>query len=361
MTTVNTTSGSGSLNAISNSYQSEEKETDPLGLDAFLTMLVAQLENQDPLNPMENSDFSAQLAQFSQLEQAMYTNDHLEAMLKSMDSGSETRLEEYIGQEIMASVDTIDVSGGLAVGGYYTLDETAIVQVKVFDAQGNEVRNIYPGVNESGSHQINWDGMDDTGNLVDDGTYKFTVYADSGNGFKQVDTTIQGVVDSVIYDGDSSYLQVGGTFVSRDSILKVWEPADAGVVTDPMDYMGRTVEATSGIIGLSGGDAPEVGFALDAADDVKVAIYDFAGNLVRVQSLGEMDAGEGSFRWDGKGEDGITAASGVYSYQVLTQRAYADTTVAGEVDGIVYHNGTGFLQVGDQLVYPPDIVKIHEE
>lgn len=78
--------GNSSLDALSSSYKSTvtENDEDVLGRDAFLTMLVAQLKNQDPLNPMEGSDFSAQLAQFSQLEQLMSLNDTMEALQTNM-------------------------------------------------------------------------------------------------------------------------------------------------------------------------------------------------------------------------------------------------------------------------------------
>ena len=74
--------GNSSLDKITGSYQSSDTEKtskeDALGRDAFLTMLVAQLQNQDPLNPMDGTDFSAQLAQFSQLEQLINLNDSMD-------------------------------------------------------------------------------------------------------------------------------------------------------------------------------------------------------------------------------------------------------------------------------------------
>ena len=88
--TVSST-GNSSLDSITSSYQSTETEksetADALGKDDFLTMLVAQLENQDPLNPMDGTDFSAQLAQFSQLEQLMNLNTSMETLASSSVAG----------------------------------------------------------------------------------------------------------------------------------------------------------------------------------------------------------------------------------------------------------------------------------
>ena len=92
--------GNSSLDQITSSYQSYEKDKtekeDTLGMDAFLTMLVAQLQNQDPLNPMEGSDFSAQLAQFSQLEQLINLNGTMESLGTSFGQNSEGDVLGYI-------------------------------------------------------------------------------------------------------------------------------------------------------------------------------------------------------------------------------------------------------------------------
>ena len=122
MTTQSVSAGNSAVNNISNSYQQRVTDEDPLGMDAFLTMLVAQLQNQDPLNPMEGTEFSTQLAQFSQLEQAMNTNDNLEKLIETMSEESETNLQDYLGKEVVAAVDSIEVDGGEPVGGYYTVE-----------------------------------------------------------------------------------------------------------------------------------------------------------------------------------------------------------------------------------------------
>ncbi len=84
---VTASTGSGSIDKLASSYVQRETDEDPLGMDAFLTMLVAQMQNQDPLSPMEGTEFSTQLAQFSQLEQAMNTNTNLEKLIESLSSG----------------------------------------------------------------------------------------------------------------------------------------------------------------------------------------------------------------------------------------------------------------------------------
>ncbi len=110
-------SWNASLDNIVSGYQSttaeKSEKDDALGMDAFLTMLVAQLQSQDPLNPMEGSDFSAQLAQFSQLEQLMGLNDSMEALTTSFASDSEKDLVDYVNPFIYA---TYVLSGNGGIG-----------------------------------------------------------------------------------------------------------------------------------------------------------------------------------------------------------------------------------------------------
>ncbi len=360
---VTSATGSSAINNLSSSYVKKETDEDPLGMDSFLTMLVAQMQNQDPLNPAEGTEFSTQLAQFSQLEQAMNTNTNLEKLIESMSSDSETNLEGFLGKEVLASVNAIEVDGGEAVGGYYTLENLGDVRVNIYDKGGKKIRTLYPGQKDVGSHAVSWDGMDSDGKKVEDGTYNYEVVVNDGTGFQSVQTTVNGKVDGIIYKDGTAYLQVGGAFVRPDSVIKVWEPEvtapeEQPLPLNPVSYIGNSVEAVTGVMGVTDGEAPEMPFNLAEDDEVRVQIYDASGNVVRTLDLGTVEAGEHTIDWDGKDESGDDVANGVYGYQVLTKGAFADTKVTGEVDGVVYVGGKPFLQVGDKLINPSDIVKV---
>ena len=111
-----TSSGNVSLDALTNSYQSNEKskaeKEDALGTDAFLKMLVAQLQNQDPLNPMDGTDFSAQLAQFSQLEQLMNLNTSMDSLANSFSTDSEKDLVADSGKQVTGKSEYREVKNG---------------------------------------------------------------------------------------------------------------------------------------------------------------------------------------------------------------------------------------------------------
>ena len=182
MNITQTAYGNSNINKLFTGHTEEVAEKkDPLGREAFLTMLVAQLRNQDPLNPMEGTDFTAQLATFSGLEQQFSTNDKLESILEALQTKSQDNLIDFIGKEVTGESDTISVSNGELTTGYYTIDKDADVAITIYDAKGKLIQNIYSGQKDAGTHSIQWDGKDLQGNSVPDGVYTFEIA-----GFKRI-------------------------------------------------------------------------------------------------------------------------------------------------------------------------------
>ena len=202
-----------SLETLSSSYVNKtEKEEDPLGRDAFLTMLVAQLEHQDPLNPLEGTDFTAQLAQFSGLEQQFDMNDNLEKIISTLESRNDPNLIGYIGKEISGVIDTIDVyDGSASTGGYFKVSQPTGVVATIYNEDGEIVRRMNLGQLNPGTHSLRWDGKDKDGAIVDDGTYSYSVTAMNAEGGESyaLPTTVSGEVDGVVYKDGVGYLTVG--------------------------------------------------------------------------------------------------------------------------------------------------------
>ncbi|MDY6905269.1 MAG: flagellar hook capping FlgD N-terminal domain-containing protein [Thermodesulfobacteriota bacterium] len=225
--------GNSALQDLAGSYvdtvAQAEAEKDPLGRDAFLQMLVAQLENQDPLNPMEGTEFTTQLAQYSTLEQQFNTNDNLEAILGALQQkdASEENLLDYIGKEVYGNGNAIAVNNGYAGAGSFVIGEPADVLVSIFDADGNRVRDIYMGQKEAGTYGLSWDGTDNNGDLVNDGNYTFEVAAMNTSGsFIDVDTSFSGTVSGIARTETGNYLQVDNRYISPDNITLVNVPAE---------------------------------------------------------------------------------------------------------------------------------------
>lgn len=224
--TVNTTlKGLGAL--LDETPKSEStKEEDPLGRDAFLTMLIAQMENQDPLNPMEGSDFSAQLAQFSSLEQLFNMNDTLEGLSESLGAKGRENVLDYIGKQIASEDNTLKLKDGQISSGLYTLKESSEVMISIYDDLNQEIMTLFPGTLDAGTHQIDWNGRDRNGTLMTDGSYQFAVTAISDSGANvPVKTEATGLVTGVTYDMGTPYLVVDDRWVNPETVIKVWDPA----------------------------------------------------------------------------------------------------------------------------------------
>ena len=142
---IDQVSSSAGINAILGSQTTQVEEEDPLGRDAFLTMLVAQLKHQDPLNPMEGADFSAQLAQFSTLEQMFKVNDNLENIETALGSDTEKNLLDLIGKEVACESSSLSLENGQTAGGHYTIGEKANIIISIYDSTGVKVATVLDG------------------------------------------------------------------------------------------------------------------------------------------------------------------------------------------------------------------------
>ncbi len=228
-----------SVNQVSSNYKFEtvgrefsdqtKKKNDALGEDAFLIMMVAQIQNQDPLNPLDGTDFTAQLAQFSSLEQQLNMNGSLEAILKSLDGNFQDNFLDYIGKNITSEDNTISIEDGKVSSGSYTIEESADIMIVVYDSDGQEISRLYPGNHDAGTYSINWNGHDSTGEMVQDGRYTYEVMATGSRGeYIPVKTTISGIVTGVTYKYGIPYLEVEGGLIDPASVVEVQLLEDNG-------------------------------------------------------------------------------------------------------------------------------------
>nr|NJM03146.1 flagellar hook capping protein [Desulfobacula sp.] len=347
--------GNSSLDRITSSYQSGDTEKtskeDALGRDAFLTMLVAQLQNQDPLNPMDGTDFSAQLAQFSQLEQLINLNDSMDSLAASFSENSEGDAVSYIGKQVTGNVDIMTVDEGTVSGGFYNLSKAADVMISIADADGKTIKTLYPGQQTTGSRLISWDGTDNNGDAVEDGNYTYTVMANSGSGFTEVPSSITGTVSGVAYNNGKAYLVVQGILLDLESVTAVSNITASSGSESALSYLGKTVTSASPIILVEDGDVSgkELTFDLDEQNEVTIKIYDAYDELVKTIALSAEDtaSGENKVEWNGYSDSGNKAEDGLYYYTVKADSSYAKTPVSEEVSGIKYVNGTQYLVMKD--------------
>jgi flagellar basal-body rod modification protein FlgD len=175
---------------------------------------------------MEGTDFSAQLAQFSSLEQLFNVNDTLEGLAASMESRGKENVLDYIGKEITSKDNSLRLKDGQISSGLFTLKETSDVMISIYDDFNLEIMTLYPGELQAGTHQVDWDGRDRTGVSVSDGTYKFQVTAVTESGAHvPVKTEATGLVTGVTYDGGYPYLVVDDRWVDPATVTKIWDPS----------------------------------------------------------------------------------------------------------------------------------------
>jgi flagellar basal-body rod modification protein FlgD len=196
-----------------------------LGRDDFLTLLVAQLKHQDPLNPLESTEFTSQLAQYSSLEQLFNIDQNLELIKSGQDQGSGFQALDFIGKEVVAEGDMLSLEEGKTSKGNFNLDDVADCSVLITDSKGYPVRKISLGSLEPGSHELEWDGRDDAGNMREEGVYGLEITAVTENGqMLTVATQITGQVTSVNLEQDLPIIYVGKIPISMSQVRSIGEP-----------------------------------------------------------------------------------------------------------------------------------------
>jgi flagellar basal-body rod modification protein FlgD len=359
---------SGALDNITSytdSMADKKKSDDDLGMTDFLTMLTAQLQHQDPLNPMESQDFTAQLTQFSQLEAQFKSQETLEKIAASLSAQEGKSAESYLEKHVTASVDTVDVTSGTATGGYYTIEENADITISIYNEKSEVVRTLNLGQKNAGSYPLQWDGKDSAGNIAPDGTYKYSVQALTANGFAPVNTSISGQVESILYQGDKEYLVVKGVIISPDSVVELKNETTQDYDPDEgsYDYLGKTIGASQGIVNVKDGSVNTKlpTFKLDSDDSARINVLNSLGQIVYSYHNGDIKGGEDTqFEWDGKDLNGDAAPDGYYMFEVIASGGSnrVDKSLKGEVTGVYYDNNRHFLDIDGVRVAPENIVSI---
>ena len=183
------------------------------GLDqnAFLKLLVAQMKNQDPLKPMDNTDFVAQLAQFSNLEQVMGINSRLDTLAAQGQGLQNTQVADLVGKTVTVngSKVTLDGSGTGAPFAFSLAAPSAQTTITVTDAAGNVVRTIDGGNRPGGLVKMAWDGKSDAGVQQLAGSYTVSIAAQSSTGAPvSVTQNGTGVVQAIAFKGGKPQVQL---------------------------------------------------------------------------------------------------------------------------------------------------------
>ncbi len=188
--------------------------------DTFLQLLTAQLQNQNPLDPLDTNQFTQQLVQFAGVEQQLRQNESLESLVSISKAQRNTDALNFVGQTVTAAGDTTQLQDGLAVW-YVTSPKPAQANVTITNSAGSVV---YAGTHtlETGTQPYQWNGKTSTGTIAPAGTYKIAINAVDTAGQKvTTSTNFSGVVDSVDVSGDQPVLMIGATLINIDQVRSV--------------------------------------------------------------------------------------------------------------------------------------------
>jgi flagellar basal-body rod modification protein FlgD len=180
MTTIDSTSNtkaSSLFATLNGSGSSVGTSTSEDIQNRFLTLLIAQLENQDPLNPLENTEMTNQLAQMSTVQGIEQLNTTLDTLVTSLADAQAVQASALIGKTVLVPGGNLSLTDGEAYGGVYLASPADTVTIKVYDASGNLVQTQSLDEAEAGSLLFSWDGSNASGETAPDGQYSFKVTA----------------------------------------------------------------------------------------------------------------------------------------------------------------------------------------
>lgn len=216
---VNSAGSSGSSNQVDNVAQAKLRQQD------FLRLMVAQVQNQDPLQPQENGDFLSQLAQFSTNDGINSMQASIEQLATSLQSNQALQASALVGRKVLVNSDTVTLgSDGDANAAINMVPGLANLQASIYSASGELIKTIPLGQPTEGLYQFSWDGTNQNNERVAAGGYKVQVSGTYNNQQVSVDTMVSANVDSVALgqNGDGLRLNVAGVgSVTLDQVKQI--------------------------------------------------------------------------------------------------------------------------------------------
>jgi flagellar basal-body rod modification protein FlgD len=206
--TTETTSYLDSLLLTSSTDTTTSTSTTSLTSEDFLTLLVTELEYQDPTEPMDNTEMVNQLTQYSQLDELTSIDDTLTSLSEDLTTAAATSGLSYLGKEVEADGYSLSKEGDDITSVYLELEEdAATVTVNIYDSSGTIVQTATLSDLEAGSYSFDWDGLDSDGDEADDGIYYITATAEDSDGAEvDVSTSTAGTVSGISTTDDGVVL-----------------------------------------------------------------------------------------------------------------------------------------------------------
>lgn len=228
MTTTNSTTEAGS--AYLTSLQKQTSKTDSstgsagsaLGKDAFLQLLVTQMKNQNPLDPQENGEFVAQLAQFSSLESMQSLNDSVTSIAAGLQSSQALQASSLVGRNVIVETSKALVDTSKEMKGTVNLTSSSTAtSVGIYDKDDKLVRTIDLGTQKAGKIDFTWNGLNDDGEAVAAGTYTFKATASIDGKATTMTTNLPASVTSVTMGTNGSEMTLNLAGLGSVALSKI--------------------------------------------------------------------------------------------------------------------------------------------
>lgn len=187
--------------------------------NTWITLLAAELEHQDPTDPVDTTEYTSQLMSLSQIEQQSLTNDTLGTILEMAQSVENDGASSYLGTTVTAEGDTSPLSGGTADWVYSLNGDASEVSIDISNLNGDVVYSTNTQNVSAGSHDFTWDGVTNSGATAADGAYVMSVSAIGVDGQAATATTsVRGTVTGVDTSGDGATLLLGNVAVPKTTV-----------------------------------------------------------------------------------------------------------------------------------------------
>jgi flagellar basal-body rod modification protein FlgD len=176
----------------------------------FLTLLVTQLKNQDPLNPLDNAQVTSQLAQLSTVNGINKLNDTLSGLVASFGANQHLQAANLVGHDVLVAGEQITLASGKAAGGFTLPAAAERIVIGINDASGERVRELALGALPAGSHRFEWDGKTGAGAAAKDGKYTISISATIDGKAVPLDALASGKVTGIVPGADGTQVKIAG-------------------------------------------------------------------------------------------------------------------------------------------------------
>jgi flagellar basal-body rod modification protein FlgD len=206
----------------SSASTSGAKRSTSLSQEDFLKLFITQMQNQNPLEPMDNYQMATQMAQFSSLETLNNINQSLKGLTAYQASMNSLNTAGLIGKKVETTGNQLLVEKGAVSEGGYQLSKPGKVTLRVFDSNQQLVRVMEAGTKDVSKQKFTWDGKDQKGAALADGTYTFEVSAVDEKGLPiQTQSWMTGTVTGITFENGVTYLTVGSKRITLSDILAI--------------------------------------------------------------------------------------------------------------------------------------------